>query len=246
MSRLLINIGNTNCTVARLGGEPHVGAIEVLGRLPTPRDERSDVAMAADLARFRLPAEPVAAVSVIPRVSAALRRALPDVQLVDHGWSFPFAHCIRQPETVGADRWCNVAAATGAGLTDALIVDAGTATTIDVLEGGIFAGGLIAPGMAFAARSLQEQAAQLWPVPFAACALEPGRDTAEALQIGAFHAGIHGVTGTVTALLADRLQAAVIITGGLGEFLQREGWRFDPDWTLRGLALLAARREAAS
>jgi type III pantothenate kinase len=245
MSRLLINVGNTNCTVARLRGEPFSGAIEVLQCLPTPEDADGTAALAGDLAGLGLPGEPVAAVSVIPSVRAALRRALPDVQVVDHTWPLPCATLIRNPETVGGDRWCNVAAAVGAGHTDALVVDAGTATTIDVLAGGVFAGGLIAPGMAFAARKLQEQAPQLWPVPFVACTLVPGRDTAEALLIGGFHVGVHGVTGTVAALLADRPQTVVILTGGLGGFLQQPAWRYDPHWTLRGLALLAAHREAS-
>ena len=153
---------------------------------------------------------------------------------------------ITSAQTVGADRWCNVAAACAAGLRDAIVVDAGTATTIDVLDGGTFAGGLIAPGMAFAARQLQTRAAQLWEVPFAPCPLAPGADTAAALQGGAFHVGVHGVSGTVSALLAGRPRAQVVLTGGLGRFLTRDGWPWDPLWTLRGLAALAWRRGLAA
>jgi len=107
---------------------------------------------------------------------------------------------------------------------------------------GEFLGGLIAPGMAFAARSLQETAALLWEVPFAPCALRAGRDTDEALAIGAFHVGVQGILGTVAALLERYPRCAVVVTGGLAEHVARPGWRRDPDWTLRGLAALAAAR----
>ena len=86
------------------------------------------------------------------------------------------------------------------------------------------------------------QAARLWEVPFAPCALRAGRDTDEALAIGAFHVGVNGVRGTVTALLARYPQCAVVVTGGLGAHVTQPGWRHDADWTLRGLAALAAAR----
>ncbi len=245
MSRLLINAGNTRCVAARLPDDAAAGGIVRLAEVATPRSAAAARRLTSRLAAMRQPDEPAAAASVVPLVSDALVRDLADLHLVDHTWDFPFAATIRHPRTVGADRWCNVAAAAAAGMTDALVIDAGTATTIDVLADGVFVGGLIAPGMAFAARRLQEAAPQLWRVPFAACELRPGRDTEEALQIGAFHVGVRGVTGTVEALLVPRPHSAVVLTGGLGAFLARPGWRHDPDWTLRGLAALSARRGPA-
>lgn len=242
MSRLLIDVGNTRAVAARLAGGATTGAFEPLVVEPTPPTAAAAAELAARLAALRLAGEQAAATSVVPRVSRALCAGLADLQLVDHTWDFPFAVDIVRPETVGADRWCNLAAAAGSGLGDALIVDAGTATTIDVLVAGVFKGGLIAPGMAFAAHQLQTAAAQLWPVPFTACALTPGRDTEQALRVGAFHVGVNGVAGTVATLCRQWPQAAVILTGGLGRYLARSDWRYDPDWTLRGLAVLLDRR----
>lgn len=244
MSLLLINVGNTRCVAARLTGCAHDAAIEPLLDAPTPLRGSTASRLAGEFLGLRLGAEPVATASVIPRMSEAMVEGLPGLQLVDHTWSFPFAAAVRAHETVGADRWCNVAAAVGAGLRDALIVDAGTATTIDVLKDGVFVGGLIAPGMAFAAGALQKKAPRLWSVPFEPCALRPGRDTTEALQAGSYHVGVHGVTGTVRALLEQFPGSRVVLTGGLGRFLQQPGWQHDPAWTLRGLAVLALRRLA--
>ncbi|HOX25175.1 MAG TPA: type III pantothenate kinase [Candidatus Krumholzibacteria bacterium] len=247
MSQLLVNIGNSCVSAARAepaarGSSP---AVAGLLREPTPRDAAALAALAARIAGLRRRGETAGVCSVVPAAARALVAAMPDAHLVDHTWDFPFAVSIREPRTVGADRWCNVAAAAAAALDDALVVDAGTATTIDVLAAGVFTGGLIAPGMAFAARKLQEEAAQLWPVPFAPCELRPGRDTEEALAIGAFHVGVHGVAGVVEALLAAWPRSRVITTGGLGGYVARAGWLYDPDWTLRGLAALLDRRRHA-
>ncbi len=238
---LLVNVGNTRTVVARGGA---TGPLAEVLAADTPRDEAAAAALADAIADRRGDHERVAVASVVPLVAAALAARLPGAACVDDTWVFPFAHEILRPQTVGADRWCNVAAAVHAGLTDALVVDAGTATTFDVLAGGVFLGGLIAPGMAFAARKLQEEAARLWVVPFAPCELRAGRDTDEALAAGAFHVGVHGVRGTIAALLARYPRCEVVVTGGLGAHVAQAGWRHDPAWTLRGLAALAAARAA--
>ena len=238
MNALLIDVGNTRIAVARITllEGAMVGPLERVWTGETPRGDAGE--LAATVAALRTTGEPVALASVVPTATAALRAAVPELRCVDHTWDFPFAMDVDHPETVGADRFCNVAAAAAAGLTDAIVADAGTATTIDVLRDGVFVGGLIAPGMAFAARKLQEEGARLWSVPFAPAELMPGRDTATALAIGAYQVGTRGVTGAVEGLLEDLPAAKVILTGGLGRFLTREGWTHDPDWTLRGLAVL--------
>lgn len=228
MSTLLINVGNTHTVAARRDGDLR----ELWGGVSTPD-------AAAAIAGCAREGEAVAIASVVPAVTAALLAALPAARAVDHTWTLPFAHELREPQTVGADRWCNVAAACAVGLRDALVIDAGTATTFDILQDGIFRGGLIAPGMALAARALQERAARLWPVPFAACPLEAGRDTASALAAGGYHVGVHGVVGTARALLERYPGLTVVTTGGLAEHVRQPGWRHDPLWTLRGLEALA-------
>jgi type III pantothenate kinase len=236
---LLVNVGNSRSVVVRTDA---AGQLTRVLAADTPHDEGAVLMLADAIAARRQGDERVAVACVVPVVGEALAARLPGSASVDHTWTFPFAHEVLQPQTVGADRWCNIAAAAHAGLADALVVDAGTATTFDVLAGSVFLGGLIAPGMAFAARKLQEEAARLWVVPFAPCDLRAGRDTDEALAIGAFHVGVHGVLGTIAALLARYPRCEVVVTGGLGEHLTQPGWLHDPDWTVRGLSALAAAR----
>lgn len=183
-------------------------------------------------------------VSVVPAVTAAIAGILPDVEILDHTWPVPFVWGVSDPAAVGPDRIANVALAAACGLRDALIVDAGTATTFDLLADGVFRGGLIAPGMAFAARKIGEAAARLDPVPFGPCPLEVGADTAGALAAGSWHVGRFGVLGAIDGLLGVYGERPVVLTGGLARFLQRPGWVHDPCWTLRGAAWMAVNRRS--
>ena len=219
-------------------------ALPQLGEWPTPSAESGADLLLRELVALRRDsgAELLVLVSVVPRVDQLIRTALPASVCIDHTTGLPFAVGVEQPATVGADRYCNVAAACFAGLSDALIVDAGTATTFDILRAGEFIGGLIAPGMAFAAARLGESAARLEAVPFAPCPLDAGRDTAAAMSRGAYHVGRHGVLGTIAALHERYGDMPVVLTGGLGEMLGTDAGAYDRDWTLRGAALLATSR----
>jgi len=212
-----------------------------LGRLSTPGSAAGDADFLADAAALLDAAggAPLVLASVVPRVEALLSSLAKDLRRADHTARLPFEHRLTDVAATGADRLCNVAAAVAAGLGSALVVDAGTATTVDVLCDGVFVGGVIAPGMAFGLEQIGLQAARLRPLPFAAVPLAAGPDTASALAAGAFHAGVGGVEALVDGLLAAHGALPVVLTGGLGHFLARPGRFLDPHWTLRGAACLA-------
>jgi pantothenate kinase type III len=218
------------------GAQPGPGHRDVL-RLGTP----DALVRPADLwEQLETRQDPVL-VSVIPSFTELFRARFPGGRVVGQVADLPFEHRIRKPEKVGPDRWVNVAAAVGAGLENALIVDAGTATTVDLLLGGVFEGGLIAPGMAFAARCLAEHGALLEMTEFAPRPADVGRDTTEALERGAWLAGIGGVQSMLTRLMEKHGPLPVILTGGLGHHLLTEGRYCDALWTARGAAWWAAR-----
>lgn len=180
-------------------------------------------------------------VSVIPEISKILLADLPDLVVVARNGSFPFPHELKEAHTVGPDRFCNVAAAMASGLQSALIVDAGTATTFDLLWDGIFEGGLIAPGMAFAARQLALHGAMLEEFPFMKCPAVVGQNTEEAMTAGAWLTGSGGVEWTISRLLETYGDMPVIVTGGLSQHLDNPQRYCDPFWTLRGAAVLAGK-----
>ncbi len=193
--------------------------------------------IAATCARY--PGRPLVVASVIPEVLAGLEELVPELRVADHRSDLPFASEPPDLAAVGADRFCNLAAVASGGLTSALVVDAGTATTIDLLIDGVFLGGLIAPGPEFALRRLGESAARLEPVAFAPAPLEPGRDTATAMARGAWNTGIGGINWCIDGLGRRYGNPPIVLTGGLGRHLQAEGRFFDPHLTLRGAAALA-------
>ncbi len=258
MRVLAIDMGNSRCRAVLWEGEPEAlapgagaggrtprpfpGSLAQAGEWPSPGEAAGRAALADELARMRMEQGAGALVlcSVVPDCDAALAAAAPDLVRADHTARLPFTVEVADMGAVGADRYCNLAAAAGAGWRDALVVDAGTATTFDLLLDGCFRGGLIAPGMAFAAQKLGETAARLRPAPFAPCPLEIGADTAAAMQAGAYHVGINGILGTVDGLLKRYGRRPVVFTGGLGHLLAGRGRWHDPLWTLRGALTLAS------
>ena len=59
-----------------------------------------------------------------------------------------------EPQSLGVDRWLALLAVKARGQNSAVIIDVGTACTIDVLENGQHLGGYIFPGMALARNAL--------------------------------------------------------------------------------------------
>lgn len=75
------------------------------------------------------------------------QRPSDSVQVLRHS-DFPISHDVDRPDRVGGDRLAAAVAANSMRLPSqpAIIVDAGTATTVDVVSGsGVFLGGLIFP-----------------------------------------------------------------------------------------------------
>ncbi len=87
------------------------------------------------------------------------------------------------PERLGADRWAALIGARALERGACLVVDAGTATTADILGAdGAFRGGVILPGVNLMKRALAQHAAQL-PLSEGRLVAEPRR-TADAIETG--------------------------------------------------------------
>jgi len=68
----------------------------------------------------------------------------------------------QDPNKLGADRWAALIGARALSNTNTLVINAGTATTIDLLGGnGVHYGGWILPGLSLMQESLQQNTAQL-------------------------------------------------------------------------------------
>jgi type III pantothenate kinase len=150
------------------------------------------------------------------------------------------------PETItGVDRLLNAAAAFDRVKQACVIVDAGTAITIDFIDGqGTFHGGAIAPGAAMQLKALHEHTAALPDLSFRAPDNEPfGRNTAQAMYQGVFY-GIRGMVQRLVEQYAQSFGAfpMVIATGGDAKVLFENDElieRIVPDLTLLGMAVAA-------
>jgi len=148
------------------------------------------------------------------------------------------------PADLGADRWLAMLA--GFRLADGacLIVDSGTALTIDLIDSsGLHLGGYIMPGLKGLRAELLRGTAIRLPLAPENPATAPGNDTAAAVRNGA----LFMLCAAVRAAIVDWQQARgekppLILTGGDAPLLRRElkdeNPLHEPELVLDGLALM--------
>lgn len=152
---------------------------------------------------------------------------------------------VDQPEQVGADRIVNSAAAFALYGSPAIVIDFGTATTFDVISGGAYRGGAIAPGLNLAHDALVSRAARLHKIDLQPPPSPIGSNTIHAMQSGIFLGYVALVEGLVRRISAamDEDAAPVIATGGLAPLFDQHTDVIDhiaPALTLDGLRIIHA------
>jgi len=152
----------------------------------------------------------------------------------------------RDPSQVGADRLANAVHAFENLGGPSVVVDFGTANTLDLISReGRYEGGIIMPGIHMSLESLHTHTALLPAVDFEAPAELIGKDTVSSILSGAYYgvaASIDGLLDRLTDCLGERPR--VIGTGGLAEMVRRESrWIeiVDQDITLKGLCRVGLR-----
>jgi len=156
---------------------------------------------------------------------------------------------VDQPGSLGSDRALNAIAATRLHGGDLIVIDFGTATTFDQVDfSGAYKGGIIAPGINLSLDALVNAAAKLPRIAIAPPSDNHsviGRNTEDQMQIGVFWGYVAMIEGLTQRMKAEiGRPARVIATGGLAILFDSHVDIFDavePDLTLQGLAILAAR-----
>jgi type III pantothenate kinase len=147
---------------------------------------------------------------------------------------------IDRPEEAGADRIANAVGARTRYKMPGVVVDLGTATTFDVLDGqGNYCGGTISPGINLAFEALYMGAAKLPRIEIRRPARTIGTSTVTAMQSGIFW-GYVGLIEGIGTRIADELGGTptFIGTGGLISIIAEHTKllaHVDPDLTLKGL-----------
>ena len=108
-----------------------------------------------------------------------------DAILVASAGNVPLAVRVDRPHEVGADRLVNALAAARLYGTPAVVVDFGTATTLDCVgTDGAYVGGAIAPGLELGLEALAARTAKLPRIELRTPDRAIGRDTVSGMQVG--------------------------------------------------------------
>lgn len=259
MKVLLVDLGNTRIKWARLGPRG-VGRQKAAAHAGWQAADFSR-ALFGSAARDALASGiRVVAVSV---ASEPLRRAFAGAVRAATGRAPLFCTSVkraggvrnayREPWRLGADRWIALVGARAlCSPAPALVVDIGTATTLDLLDGrGVHRGGAILPGPALMIESLLRDTGGIRRrAGGAARGRRPfARDTASALAAGA----LHGTAGAIDRAFAQARRelrsrsVRLILTGGAAAaiaplLIARAS--LVPDLVLQGLAVLAPPKTA--
>jgi len=152
-----------------------------------------------------------------------------------------------RPEQVGADRLVNAIAAHERYARPLIVVDFGTATTFDIVDGdGNYRGGVIAPGINLSLEALYRAASKLPRVEIRPTEKIIGKATIPAMQSGIFwgYVGlIEGLIQRIRGELGDP-DMPVVATGGLAPMFAESTALFDHidrDLTIHGLLLIHRR-----
>ena len=147
------------------------------------------------------------------------------------------------PKEVGADRIVNAVAAYHKHRQAIIVVDFGTATTLDCIsEKGEYLGGIIAPGVTISAEALFQFASKLPKVEIAKPPEIIGRNTVNSIQSGLYYGYISMVDGLVEKLIMSyQWHPIVIATGGLAKIVAPDSKyiaEVDEFLTLNGLKII--------
>lgn len=246
---MAVDVGNTQTVLGLFDREEPLGQWRIATEVYKTADELA-VFFTGLLALEGLRLDEISAVivsSVVPGLTRSYRN------LASRVFGVPFYNVTAEmetgldnryddPEAVGADRIVNAVAAGRHYGFPAIIVDIGTATTVEAVDGeGCYLGGAILTGLYVALEALVERTAKL---PSVDLEESPPRviatNTPDSIRSGF----IYGYAGAVDALIRrsrDELgehNVSVIATGGPAGVIVpycREIQDFDPDLTLKGL-----------
>lgn len=258
---LAVDIGNSAAKAAIVAGSSILGS----GRLDTSVATGEDLVDGLRVLLGATDEAPTAviAVSVVDRWTERLERAAGELGLrltVVAASHIPISTALLRPDQAGPDRLLAAWAAAKLYGTPVIVIDLGTATTVDAVDAdGFFLGGAILPGLGLAADALAEGTARLPRVDLELPGEPIGGDTTTALQAGLVIGHI-GAVRELAARMHQRMDPTdatgptkVIVSGGFsgaewavaawgsaaGPTLPPIADALDPDLVLKGLGMLA-------
>ena len=255
MKLVVVDVGNTSTAVGLWSGGRVTRVRHVDGGNAGKTCRRTGLRPAAfaEAEALATRAEAIAYASVVPKADAAWRRfakqrGLPFIR-IDHvlfqaasGLALDYP----KPETIGADRLADAAAAVDRYGAPVLVCDFGTAfTAAAVTADRTWRGGVIAPGLPLMRDYFCARTAKLPRIALGGRCPTIGRSTEEAMRLGA-QVGARGMVREIVGHLSHAFNARfrLVATGGYAAWVLKGldlPFTVDPTLTLHGIGLLAAR-----
>ncbi|MEE8808536.1 MAG: type III pantothenate kinase [Lactimicrobium sp.] len=248
---LAVDVGNTNISMGIMEGEKIRASFRLITRTERTSDELGVIVYDL-LERAGIGIEDIEAVvisSVVPKLmytlTSCMKKYIGKTPIV----ITPQMECgialkADNPRAVGADRIVDCAYAYHTFKRSCIVVDFGTATTFDYVNGaGEFRYTVIAPGLGISASALTSRTAKLPEIEIKKPASVLGSNTITGMQAGV----VYGYIGAVEYIL-KKMKAElqdpdcyVVATGGLGRVIANETDEidaYDPDIAYKGIRII--------
>jgi type III pantothenate kinase len=232
----VFDIGNSNI---------HIGLCEdrtLVRKMVFPtRDRIPEVKIDNILARHEL--EGVSIVSVVPRLTNQVvrlcrRHRIKPVRISSR-LKCGIKYSYHNPARLGADRIASAVGALSLYDRNVIIVDAGTAITVDAItHGGKHLGGIICPGMRMLSEIMSQKTAQLPMVRVTRPVNLIGKSTEACIRSGVFNGTMAMIGGLIRAIKAQtKRDFYCLATGGSGRLIASyvdEIDEYNPDLIMYG------------
>ena len=253
---LAIDAGNTNTEFALYDGDTRLGRWRAATEAARTADQYAGWLAQLMVLEGVDTASVGAAVicSVVPECVFNLRALCRDYYrceplIVDENSDLGIEIAVERPSEVGADRLANAVGAHGRYPGPLIVIDFGTATTLDVVAAdGAYQGGVIAPGVNLSLEALHAAAAQLPRVAVERPQRVIGRATVPAMQSGVYWGHLALIEGLVARIKEEfGAPMTVVATGGLAPLFHAATMvieQVDADLTMRGLVEIYRRNRS--
>ena len=248
---LVIDVGNTNIKYGVWKDDNMLASFRVSSRISRTADEYGSVLvnLLGDSGIKKTDVDGIIVSSVIPTLNYTICHMCEyffgiSPLMVGPGIKTGLNIKVENPKEVGADRIVNSVAAYKKHGGPVIVIDFGTATTFNVIDGsGAFIGGVIAPGIKTSLTGLVSSTAQLPMIELVPPKKAVAKNTETNMQAGiifGFAGLVDNIVGKIKKELGDE-NVKVIATGGLGEIIAKETKSIsvvDRTLTLFGLKLI--------
>lgn len=229
MVKLLLDVGNTQTEVGIFDDSGKLESWRFSSKLFSTEDEIAS--LLRNFLKFKniefSDISDVAVSSVVPEFSYIIGRFGQkyfnvEPLMVSAELDLPITIAYNSPANVGADRICGSVAAYESHKHAVIVLDFGTATTFDVVDGrGTYRGGIITLGLEGTINTLHRNASKLPKVNYELPEKVIGDSTERSIQSGVFYGNIHLVNGLLRDIQAELAEesVAIVATGGLAPLI---------------------------